>query len=79
MNCFHCHTCGTRLRSVLDGEEWCPKCGTYRRYASHGWAHGEGPACPPHQQAGVAGRTEIDAETDEVIRRGEDELKRRGG
>lgn len=22
--CGHCHECGTQLRSVLDGEEWCP-------------------------------------------------------
>jgi len=39
-NCGHCHTCGTRLRSVLDGEEWCPTCQTYRRYRSHGLAAG---------------------------------------
>lgn len=37
--CGHCHTCGTKLREVLDGEEWCPVCQTYRRYRSHGW-HG---------------------------------------
>ncbi len=36
-HCGHCHACGTALRSVLDGEEWCPRCGRYRRYRSHGW------------------------------------------
>jgi uncharacterized Zn finger protein (UPF0148 family) len=36
--CGRCHTCGTVLHSVLDGEEWCPRCQTYRRYRSHGWA-----------------------------------------
>jgi len=35
--CGRCHTCGAKLRRVLDGEEWCPKCEAYRRYASHGW------------------------------------------
>lgn len=35
--CGRCHTCGTPLRSVLDGEEWCPKCSAYRRYRTHGW------------------------------------------
>jgi hypothetical protein len=38
-NCGHCHTCGTKLRIVLDGEEWCAKCGEYRRYATHGWGY----------------------------------------
>lgn len=37
--CRHCHTCGTKLKQVLDGEEWCPHCKTYRRYHSHGWTH----------------------------------------
>ncbi len=37
-HCGHCHTCGTPLHKVLDGEEWCPICGMYRRYRSHGWA-----------------------------------------
>lgn len=37
MNCRKCHTCGTQLRIVLDGEEWCDECKTYRRYTSHGW------------------------------------------
>lgn len=35
--CGKCHTCGTLLNTVLDGEEWCAKCGHYRRYPSHGW------------------------------------------
>jgi len=38
MSCGRCHTCGTKLQIVLDGEEWCPKCQTFRRYPSHGWA-----------------------------------------
>lgn len=50
-NCGHCHTCGTKLRSVLDGEEWCNHCGAYRRYTSHGWAaaatvRGDNSPCP---------------------------------
>lgn len=36
-HCGRCHTCGTKLRAVMDGEEWCPKCQTYRRYQTHGW------------------------------------------
>lgn len=43
--CGFCHRCGTRLRECLDGEEWCPTCGMYRRYATHGW--------PMFQVAGV--------------------------
>ena len=46
MKCNCCHTCGTSLLTVLDGEEWCLKCETLRRYASHGWGRGEGSACP---------------------------------
>ena len=42
-NCGRCHVCGTRLRTVLDGEEWCPTCKAYRRYHSHGWGHGGDP------------------------------------
>lgn len=38
-NCGHCHRCGTRLDVVLDGEEWCPRCKTYRRYHSHGFPY----------------------------------------
>ena len=54
-NCGHCHTCGTKLRTVLDGEEWCDRCGQYRRYQSHGWQaphpwvlvkEGTKPECP---------------------------------
>ena len=37
MNCGRCHTCGGLIRSVLDGEEWCPQCRAYQRPASHGW------------------------------------------
>ena len=37
--CHHCHNCGTELKKVLDGEEWCPVCKMYRRYRSHGWTH----------------------------------------
>jgi len=45
--CGRCHTCGTKLNECLDGEEWCSKCQSYRRYASHGWslAYGELTAC----------------------------------
>lgn len=43
-NCGRCHTCGTSLRQVLDGEEWCPRCGQYRRYRSHGWTAEPGAA-----------------------------------
>lgn len=45
MKCKHCHECGTKLRQVLDGEEWCPKCEQYRRYRSHGWTTGQPGAC----------------------------------
>ena len=41
MYCGHCHTCGGFLKKVLDGEEWCEKCGAYRRYQSHGWGSTE--------------------------------------
>ena len=36
--CGRCHTCGTRLMTVLDGEEYCSNCAQYRRYQSHGWS-----------------------------------------
>lgn len=45
-HCGRCHTCGTRLIPVLDGEEYCPKCDAYRRYRSHGWAAGVGENSP---------------------------------
>ncbi len=47
-NCGRCHECGHKLRTVLDGEEWCDHCGQYRRYKSHGWGEwGEGKwRCP---------------------------------
>ena len=35
--CSRCHQCGTALRLVLDGEQWCTTCGEYRRYVTHGW------------------------------------------
>lgn len=44
-NCGNCHTCGQPLRIVLDGEEWCDTCGTYRRYKSHGWSMEEDSPC----------------------------------
>jgi uncharacterized Zn finger protein (UPF0148 family) len=37
-HCGKCHTCGLKLVQVLDGEEWCPNCGQYRRYVSHGFS-----------------------------------------
>lgn len=37
--CGHCHTCGAPIKDVLDGEEWCDRCGVYRRYISHGWSN----------------------------------------
>ena len=46
-DCGYCHTCGTKLRIVLDGEEWCPKCGVYRRYGSHGWSSARGDNATP--------------------------------
>jgi hypothetical protein len=47
-HCGRCHTCGSKLRKVLDGEEWCDTCQAYRRYKSHGWgAAGSGEReCP---------------------------------
>lgn len=50
-HCGRCHTCGTPLCKVLDGEEWCLTCETYRRYRSHGWtlavAESTEEHCPP--------------------------------
>ena len=47
MSCGKCHDCGTSLRSVLDGEEWCDTCKAYRRYRSHGWGSGgDDSPCP---------------------------------
>lgn len=37
-SCALCHSCGGKLRLVLDGEEWCGQCQAYRRYRSHGFA-----------------------------------------
>lgn len=49
-NCGRCHTCGSVLRAVLDGEQWCATCKEYRRYHSHGWSShsGEDNPCPEH-------------------------------
>jgi hypothetical protein len=45
--CGRCHECGEKLRTVLDGEEWCDRCGEYRRYRAHGWtATSYGCVCP---------------------------------
>lgn len=44
--CMRCHICGTPVRIVLDGEEWCPRCGRYQRPASHGWGRSEGDLSP---------------------------------
>lgn len=40
-NCGRCHTCGGKLLTVLDGEEWCVTCRKYRRYQSHGFGRPE--------------------------------------
>ncbi len=37
-NCGLCHECGFPLKKVVDGEEWCQTCQTYRRYRSHGFS-----------------------------------------
>jgi hypothetical protein len=54
MYCGLCHTCGTRLMVVLDGEEWCPQCRCYRRYWSHGWSSANGDSdsarCPKGEE-----------------------------
>jgi hypothetical protein len=45
--CGKCHECGGELITVLDGEEWCDICQTYRRYRSHGWGGlAESSPCP---------------------------------
>lgn len=54
--CGKCHTCGTALRFVLDGEEWCPTCGAYRRYRSHGWAGPDAEQSPCPQSSAVPAR-----------------------
>jgi hypothetical protein len=47
-HCQHCHACGSPLRVILDGEEWCDTCRKVRWYESHGWGDtGQGGyACP---------------------------------
>lgn len=55
--CGKCHTCGTVLQIVLDGEEWCPVCGTYRRYRSHGWGGPDAEKSPCSQAPLAEGDT----------------------
>jgi hypothetical protein len=50
MNCGRCHRCQTKVRIVLDGEEWCPNCKQYQRPRSHGWASGDDSRCAPEAQ-----------------------------
>lgn len=40
--CGKCHVCREPLKTVLDGEEWCRHCATYRRYWQHGFGFGVG-------------------------------------
>lgn len=54
-NCKHCHSCGTKLRIVLDGEEWCDVCQTYRRYKSHGWGSAGDGNWECHKEGGAHG------------------------
>lgn len=60
MYCGLCHTCGTQLIVVLDGEEWCPRCRCYRRYRSHGWSgvdsESDGERCPDCRAAVACAR-----------------------
>ncbi len=60
MSCGRCHACGTILRSVLDGEEWCPICQTYRRYVSHGWSSAYGETSPCIQGGTMETRVQYD-------------------
>lgn len=64
-NCGRCHDCGTKLTVVLDGEEWSPRCGDYRRYKSHCWAKGLASKCPDWSLE----RNFNDGETWRVVRR----------
>jgi len=41
-NCGRCHKCGSPIRIVCDGEEWCDNCRDYQRPRPHGWAAGLG-------------------------------------
>ncbi len=46
-NCGHCHHCGSKLRKLSSGAEWCTVCVEPRRYLSHGHPDGNGPKeCP---------------------------------
>lgn len=54
LDCAHsmkCHGCGGRVRIVLDGEEWCPRCETYQRPAPHGWSRWEAVSAIPTANA----------------------------
>lgn len=49
-----CLTCGHQLRTVLDGEQWCDHCQTYRRYRRDGWSVAVADPEPPNPDEGVA-------------------------
>ena len=54
LDCAHsmkCHSCGGRVRIVLDGEEWCPRCETYQRPVPHGWSRWEAVSAIPKANA----------------------------
>ena len=54
LDCAHsmkCHGCGGRVRIVLDGEEWCPRCETYQRPVPHGWSRWEAVSAIPKANA----------------------------
>jgi hypothetical protein len=66
--CGRCHACGTKLKNVLDGEEWCENCKQYRRYHSHGWGRWAGEKNPcPNFQAIVPPVFSISNQTDQRI------------
>lgn len=54
LDCAHsmkCHGCGGRVRIVVDGEEWCPRCETYQRPVPHGWSRWEAVSAIPKANA----------------------------
>ena len=54
LDCAHsmkCHGCGGRVRIVLDGEEWCPRCETYQRPVPHCWSRWEAVSAIPKANA----------------------------
>lgn len=60
MNCGLCHTCGTPIKIVLDGEEWCPKCDAYQRPRVHGWVWGDDwSLCPDKKSRHESGRSKL--------------------